>query len=289
MSKIITVKLTKAGIRNKLFTVVDEYSNIIKSSISKEDLINGISFTVDDNVSYIKVISEGACISSKQKKIEGTISPSDLANTKFTTSVNGCLWRHLTRVDLNNNFYGSIHPYILEYPYASSYQDEILQSIKDFSRVYKYTPDHTGVFDYNNKAEVNDGYFNKLIVYNNQQNTGLLELVKKPKNNLSQYLSYPIYGESSKTITYTKSDGFYQVNTFWNCLKSVNLPMFINSCDALSFDKKLNQENIDYGKRSFKKETIRGKYSKVRYILDNRSDIHIVSKLNFQNTQLSYK
>ena len=289
MSKSIAVKLTKAGIRSKLFTITDEYGNVIKSSISKEDLINGISFTVDDNVSYIKVISEGACVSSKQKKIEGTISPSDLANTKFTTSVNGCLWRHLTRVDLNNNFYGSIHPYILEYPYASSYQDEILQSIKDFSRVYKYTPDGTGVFDYNNKAEVNDVYFSHLIIYNGQQNSGLLELVKKPKNNLSQYLSYPIYRESSKVITYTKSDSFYNINTFWNCLKDVTLPMFKNSCESLSKDKELNQDNIDYSKRSFRKDLIRGKATKVRYILSDRSDIHIVSKINFTNTQLSYK
>ena len=287
MSKIITIKLTKASIRSRLFNIFDQSGNSIAISIDRDSLVNGMSFTVGSGVTSIKVVADNG--TSKLKTIGASIDASTLANTKFVNAVNGCLWRHLTRVDLNNNFYGSIHSYILEYPYASSYQDEILQSIKDFSRVYKYTPDHTGVFDYNNKAEVNDAYFSHLIIYNGQQNSGLLELVKKPKNNLSQYLSYPIYRESSKVITYTKSDSFYNINTFWNCLKDVTLPMFKNSCESLSKDKELNQDNIDYSKRSFRKDLIIGKATKVRYILSDRSDIHIVSKINFTNTQLSYK
>ena len=287
MNKIITIKLTKASIRSRLFNIFDQLGNTIAFSIARDSLVNGMSFTVDSSVSSVKIVADNGTF--KLKTIGASINASTLANTKFENAVNGSLWRHLTRVDLNNYFYGSIHPYILEYPYASSYQDEILQSIKDFSRVYKYTPDGTGVFDYNNKAEVNDAYFSHLIIYNGQQNSGLLELVKKPKNNLSQYLSYPIYRESSKVITYTKSDSFYNINTFWNCLKDVTLPMFKNSCESLSKDKELNQDNIDYSKRSFRKDLIRGKATKVRYILSDRSDIHIVSKINFTNTQLSYK
>ena len=287
MNKIITIKLTKASIRSRLFNIFDQLGNTIAFSIARDSLVNGMSFTVDSSVSSVKIVADNGTF--KLKTIGAPINTSTLANTKFENAVNGSLWRHLTRVDLNNYFYGSIHPYILEIPYASQMQDEIIQSIKDFSRVYKYIPDHTGVFDYNNKAEINDGYFNQMIVYNGQQNSGLLELVKKPKNNLSQYLSYPIYRESSKVVTYTKSDSFYNVNTFWNCLKDVTLPMFKNSCELLSKDKELNQENIDYSKRSFRKDLIRGKSAKVRYILNNRSDIHIVSKINFTNTQLSYK
>lgn len=287
MSKIITIKLTKASIRSRLFNIFDQSGNTIAFSIARDSLIDGMSFTVDSSVSSVKIVADNG--TSKLKTIGTPIDASTLVNTKFENAVNGSLWRHLTRVDLNNNFYGSIYPYILEYPYPYQMQDEILQSIKDFSRVYKYTPDHTGVFDYNNKAEVNDAYFSHLIIYNGQQNSGLLELVKKPKNNLSQYLSYPIYRESSKVITYTKSDSFYNINTFWNCLKDVNISQFLNSCTSLSFDKVLNQSNFDYGKLTFKKSLIRGKTVKVRYILDNRSDIHIVSKILYQNTQISYK
>ena len=37
-----------------------------------------------------------------------------------------------------NNFYNEIHPYSLEYPYRFSINDEILQDIQDYSRVYEY-------------------------------------------------------------------------------------------------------------------------------------------------------
>lgn len=288
MAKTVIIKLTKASSKAGPFNIKDQYGNIIASDVSKNMLISGVSYSVGDEVSFITLESVSNCNVSKTNPIIVTY-PSYWSSVKFSQTTTSCMWRHLTNNELYNSFYGNIEPYILEYPYPFQMQDEILQSIKDFSRVYKYTPDGTGVFDYNNKAEVNDAYFSHLIIYNGQQNSGLLELVKKPKNNLSQYLSYPIYRESSKVITYTKSDSFYNINTFWNCLKDVTLPMFKNSCECLSKDKDLNQDNIDYSKRSFRKDLIRGKAAKVRYILNDRSDIHIVSKINFTNTQLSYK
>ena len=287
--KHITIKLTKAGARSRTFTILDQSENIIDSGVLREDLINGKTYSVEDSVSGIKIQAEGNCSAFKFKDLGTPINSSILANTKFENNITGCLWRHLVDVSKYNYFYGKTHPFILEYPYSYEFQDEILQSIKSYDKVYRYTLEETGVFDVNNKIEVGDAYYNKLIIYNNEQNTGLLELVKKPKNNLSQYMSYPIYKESSKVITYTKSDSFYNVNSFFNVLKDVNLRMFNNSCKALSFDKELNQENMDYSKRSFKKDPLRAKYSKVRYILDDRSDIHIVSKINYQNIMNSYK
>ena len=289
MSKTITIKLTKAGITSRTFTILDNSGNIIDTNVPREDLINGKTYSVEDSVSGIKIQAEGNCSTSKIKNLGTPINSSILANTKFENNIKGCLYRHLTDVSKYNYFYGNIHPFILEYPYPYEFQDEILQSVKDYTRVYRYYPDGTGVFDYNGKAEVNDAYYNKMIIYNGQQNTGLLELVKKPKNNLSQYMTYPLYRENSKVVTYTKSDSFYNVNSFWDCVIDNSVPQFVNSCKGLSFDKDLNNININYNKASFKKSPIRGKYSKIRYILDNRNDIHIVSKINFINTQISYK
>jgi hypothetical protein len=47
------------------------------------------------------------------------------------------------------------------------------------------------------------------------ETTGILNLVSKPLNNLSVHSQYPIFKEDSKTIVYTKSDNFYQYNSFW--------------------------------------------------------------------------
>jgi hypothetical protein len=109
-------------------------------------------------------------------------------------------------------------------------------------------------------------------------------------HNLNAYLKYPIYGTNSKTITFTKSDNFYQYNTFWSLVKNKQIPLFTTDCcSTLSLDKIVNQSNMDYGKRSFKKEPLRAKELKVRHILDNRYDAHLTSQFVVAPAQISYK
>lgn len=288
MSKIITVKLTKAGKDSGPFTISDQSGNVIESSVSMDTLVNGVNYAVGDDVTSVTITSS-TCSASKTKLIGSSISASDLPNLGFTDSTTACLWRHLTDVSLFNNFYGNINPYVIEYPFAYNFNDEILQSVKDYSKVYKYYPDGTNDNSRNDKIELDDAWFNKAIVYNGQQSSGILNLVPKPKNNLKEYLSYPIYSDDSKSIIYTKSDGFYQYNTFWNIVKDKSSPLFDDSCESLSIDKVVNQDNMEYTKRSFRKDPLRSKNLKIRHILDDRSDIHIVSKLITSTNQISYK
>ena len=106
---------------------------------------------------------------------------------------------------------------------------------------------------------------------------------------MKAYMQYPILNSDSKTITYTKSDNFYQYNTFWALEKSSQVPLFRASCESMSIDKVVNQENMDYGLRSFKKATIRAKELKVRHILDNSATTHLVSQFILTPAQISYK
>lgn len=288
MSKTILIKLTKAGSKAGPFDIKDQFGNTIESGVPKETLITGITKTVDDSVTFIKLVSTGDCISQKTKQV-GEIYPSMWSNTLFKQTYLSCAWRHLTNVEVYNSYYGKVQPYIIEYPFATSVQDEILQSVIDYSKVYKYIPDHTGVFDNANKIELNDVWFNKAIVYNGQQSSGVLKLFPKPKNSLKQYMSYPILENDSKSILYTKSDNLYQYNTFWSVVKDKTVPLFLTSCESLSIDKTVNQSNMDYLSRSYQKDTLRGKEIKIRHILDNRSDVHIVSQFLIVSTQISYK
>jgi hypothetical protein len=106
---------------------------------------------------------------------------------------------------------------------------------------------------------------------------------------MKAYMQYPILNSDSKTITYTKSDNFYQYNTFWAAEKSSQIPLFRTTCESLSIDKVVNQENIDYGPRSFKKATLRAKELKIRHILDSSSTTHLVSQFLITPSQISYK
>jgi len=288
MTKVITIKLVKTGPNAGPFNISDIYGNIIAENVPKKTLIEGVSYVVDVNITEIILTSVGKCDVS----IVVQLKPYNIVeyqNIKYTQSITGCVWRHLTNIQLYNSFYGNINPYIIEYPFSYQYQDEILQNVKDYTKAYEYYPIFDGVFDDNTRIETNDKWFNKAVLYNGQQSSGVIELVAKPLHNLKAYMQYPIFNADSKTITYTKSDNFYQYNTFWAAEKSSHIPLFRTSCESLSIDKIVNQANMDYGPRSFKKSPLRAKDLKVRHILDNSSTTHLVSQFITTPSQISYK
>ena len=284
----IVIKLTSSGPNAGPFNIFDEFGNILLTDVSKKSLVEGVVVQVEDSVTRITIESTGRCKIKKSVTLT-TIPGYIYINSTYKETKTSCLWRHLTNPEIYNYFYGTVYPYVIEYPFAYKFQDEILQNIKDYTKVYKYWKNGQGVFNDNDKIELDDVWFNKAIVYNGQQSSGLLELVPKPKNNLKDYLKYPIYNTDSKVITYTKSDNFYQYNTFWSLVKDKRQQLFLTSCENLSIDKVINQSNMDYNKRSFKKEPLRAKDLKVRHILDSRSDAHLVSQFITQSSQISYK
>lgn len=192
------------------------------------------------------------------------------------------LWRHNTAIDRYNNFYGEIAPYVIEYPIAYRERDEILHYIEDYTKVLKYEDSLTFIED-------DDSYFNKLVASSAQESSGILNLVKKPANNLYLYKQYPIYRTDSKDVLYTKTDNVYRVNTFWNLLISPKKPVWKRSCTNISIYRDLNEENHSYGKRSFNKAPLRSRDLKLRYILDNKDDVKLISQFILTETQNSYK
>ena len=287
MSKNIIIKLTKSGSNIGPFSVVDDLGNLLGENYTREQLIDGVGFIVQDSVQVVTLSSTGENKISKNIPVT-EVSSLDLINN-YTEISTGQIWKHLLNTTKYNNYYGKIYPYIIEYPFAYQYQDEILQNVQDYSRVYKHIKDPFNSFTDFEKVEVNNEWFNKAILYNGQQSSGVLNLVPKPMNNLKEYVSYPKFNLDSKSILYTKSDNLYQYNTFWSVVKNTSEPLFIKSCENLSIDKEVNQNNMDYSSRSFKKEPLRAKYLKIRHIKDDSDDIHIVSQFITGTTQKSYK
>jgi len=289
MSRSVIIKLETAGFRTTLLDVSDDQGTVYATNVPKEDFIAGQTYiVVDDAVEEMILESVGVCNFVLHLPIQ-ELTAQEIADITYTPSNSGTLWKHLVDVTVNNKFYNITEPYIIEYPFMYQFHDEILQNVKDYTRAFKYLPIVDGVYNDNAKIQTDDQYFNKVILYNGQQCSGLLKLVPKPYHNLSAYLNYPIYNTDSKTIIYTKSDSFYQYNTFWNVLVDKAVPMFFTSCESLSIDKVLNQANMNYGVKSFRKETFRAKGVLVRHILDDRSDAHLVSQFVIAPSQISYK
>jgi hypothetical protein len=290
MSKVITIRLKKSGNRTSTFSIKDNFGNVLASSVTKKELIDGIAYSVRDEVTVITITSIGKNCPVFSKNIPVTqVTRQDLVDLKYEKHNTSSIWRHLTNPQIYNTYYGVIRPYIIEYPFAYQFHDQILQSVKDFTKAYQYLSNLDGVFNDSRKIQTDNNYFNKAIIYNDQQSSGVLVLEPKPKNNMKAYVSYPKYGVDSKTITFTKSDNFYQYNTFWSVVKDRTQPLFLPSCESLSIDKEINQSNMDYSTRSFKKEPFRGKDVKVRHTLDNSSNTHLVSQFVVTPSQISYK
>lgn len=289
MSKVVYIKLARSAPNAGPFTIYDNLGNLLAVNVSMNDLIDGVAYPVSDNAERVLIESKGRCKFTKSFPIDNNISIIEYANTRYVQTATGCMWKHLKNPQIYNTYYGATEPYIIEYPFAYKYYDEILQNVKDYTKVYQYLADEYGVFDDNRKITLDDAWFNKAVLYNDQQSSGTLELVAKPMNNLKEYMKYPTYNTDSKTITYTKSDNFYQYNTFWSLVKDKRDLLFTKTCESLSLDKVVNQANMDYGKRSYRKEPLRAKDLKVRHILDNRSDIHLVSQFIITPTQISFK
>jgi hypothetical protein len=287
MSKVISIKLTRIGTNIGPFTIYDQHRNIIAENVITKDLVEGITYIVNDDIITVTLSSTGKCAIEKTMPVT-EITKNEYFNTETEVVNSSCVWMHMKNPEINHSFYGKTEPYVIEYIFSSP-NTEIIQSLSDYSRVYKYTKDPHGVSNEPSKIELDDVYFDKAIVYNDQQCSGVLNLVAKPKHNLKAYNLYPIYRSDSKDILYVKSGNEYKFNGFYDVVKDKSQFLFIRTCEPLSVDKTIHQENMTYTNKSFAKAPIRSKFVKLRLTLDSRSDIHVVSQFIISSNMMSYK
>ena len=194
-------------------------------------------------------------------------------------SGNKDLWIHENNVSLYNNYYGIISPYILETPLVYQAQDMILQDVRSYTKVYKQLSETSAI-------SIDDIFFNKSIIYNDEHCSGLRHLYPKPIKNLQLLRQYPKAVEDGINIYFTKSDNLYSYNMIWDVVKDKSLPIFTENCSVL--DKDLNEENMNYTLQG-RKTPIRGKDVKIRHILDNTSDYKLISQFVLSENQTSFK
>ena len=160
--KIINLKITAASPNIGPFKITDDLGNILGDNVSLSSLVQGIAYSVENEVSVVTLESSGDCNFKKQFTVDNQVSNEEYIDATFRPLRTGCLWTHLRNDTLYNYYYGDIAPYIIEYPFAYKYNDQILQNIRDYSKVYTYIPSTLGEFDSNSKIQTDDKYFNKV-------------------------------------------------------------------------------------------------------------------------------
>lgn len=173
----------------------------------------------------------------------------------FFTISNNSIWRHNNRWDSYCNYYGTDYPWEVEYPVVTPNNVTTLRNIEYTMDVYKFFNDGK---DFHHVLDEN---FDRAILYNSEQISGLLRLRLTGKNAPLDLVNYPQVTVNGIDILFSKEENKYRFNQFWDITKdrgefsSAREPMFITNCAG--DHKNINPDNVDYFKSPLERKKFR--------------------------------
>ena len=164
----------------------------------------------------------------------------------FYTVNNNQIWKHNNRWDSFCNYYGVNYPWEIEYPIVTPNQITTLRSFEYYLDVYKFYNDGKDYF------HVLDQNFDRAIIYNSEQISGILRMRIKQKSNPLDILANPVIGADYIEILFSKEENKYRFNTFWDITNDrgeftgTKLPMWNTECAGVK--KLINPDYVNYNK-----------------------------------------
>ena len=189
----------------------------------------------------------------------------------FDTGINGItsnLWAHNITNKSYQVFYGKLHEFIVETNSEITPFYKTINSLSYITDVLRYH----NQYDYFYNQYVT---FNKAIIYNERQNSGLLILHPKNPNNLSDN-NRPEIDKNGINIDITNSNNIWNINDFYDsvCCKENNTPIWNRDCNNVN--KHLNLYNLQYKHKDLDEQRITGKTCYVRLINDKWSNYKFI-------------
>lgn len=172
----------------------------------------------------------------------------------FTTKGSG-IWKHNTKWDLYTEYYGEQKGWEIEFPVVNTSGVTTLRSVEYWMEAYKYY--NNGV-DYNHVLDEN---FDTAVIYNSEQNSGILKLNVKPKNDPFALVAQPVITQYNMQIMVAKEENKYRFNQFWDNTNdrgefSFNqTPMWITNCNG--YQRTVNPQYINYDKPALERKKFR--------------------------------
>ena len=181
-------------------------------------------------------------------------------NTFLTTMTQnnnqGSIWVHNTRCDSYCNYYGINYPFEIEYMMNTVQQVNTIRSVEYILEVYKYD---INCYD---RFHILNANFDRAVVYNTEQVSGLLNLVLNPKNDPQLSVLYPIIQPTSIDIVFDKVEQKYRFNQFWDITDNrgeytPSAQRMIWNTGSNGYIKTLNPSNLNYDKEEFQRKKFR--------------------------------
>ena len=164
----------------------------------------------------------------------------------FFTMKNRGIWRHNSTWDSYCNYYGTDYPWEVEFPVVTPNAVNSIRNVEYFLDTVKY---------YNNGDDFHhllDENFDRAIVFNSEQVSGILKLSVQGKNSPLHTVNYPQIGLNGISILYSKEEQKYRFNQFWDVTKDrgeftgLKIPIWLTDCAG--FRRTLNPSALDYMK-----------------------------------------
>lgn len=205
--------------------------------------------------------------------------------THFISGTQTSIWNHNLSSLSYQTYYGTLYPYILEFPISNVPQREMIKSVTVNTDILKYL-NETDYYSMNSLNDENyNVFFNKAIIYNKEQCSGVLNLIETPINNSFLRAQYPIHNPDSISILYSKTNKVYSFNTFYDITRNHEnqQPIFTNDWDQLQneypIDKVINIDSTLYANLA-KKVPLISNQTCVRLIQDQYSRYKFIN--NFE-------
>ncbi|HEY4062327.1 MAG TPA: glycine zipper family protein [Puia sp.] len=259
---------------------------------------SGLTFILDGNIPVQLgdpfYFDDASFTISYDPKIKGFVSFHDWIPEAMLPSRNhlltikeGGIWKHNSRCDLFCNYYGIAYPFEIEYPVTVSQEVTTLRTIEYQLEAYKYLNDCRDQF------HILDENFDRAVVYNSEQCSGLLRLNIKPKNNPYTLNQYPSVGLNGIDILFSKEENKYRFNQFWDAVSDrgefTGKQYNIWTVSPNGYTKELNTLAIKYSKSALQHKKFRHFTQRLLLRKTVSNDVKYLLKLTNQKQQRSLR
>lgn len=211
--------------------------------------------------------------------------------TIINTPAGASLWNHNLSPYVYQTYYGKLYPYIVEYAVNSIPVNHALTSVSLFAEIQEYytRQDYYSLGTANNKNTAN---FNKAIIYNREQSSGVVNLIPETFGNSRQKIQYPRMTASGIQTLLSRRENKFTFNGFWNIAAQGNGQSIwtTNWADIQAqypIDKLPNTKAIRNVGIAFQKNKIKSDFTRVRLIQDKYNRYKFVNLIEINQTNQS--
>lgn len=208
---------------------------------------------------------------------------------------NDTIWKH-NKKGYYQTFYNNVYPFILDYISISNpLNTKIWEYLKFLVEVKKFNK------NLNEFVDIDNTFFNNLIIYNSRQCSGLLNVKVKNNKLTENYLFNQINNSFNNEIIVDRNERDWTLNNLRDIRTNYNEPIFISDLTSLQnnyfIDKIINNNAIDYNKDWTELESFRDKYLGIRLIFDNfandnkfeSDNINMIMNFSNENQTTSFR